>query len=197
MIGKTYHVLCAKIIVTLKTKSKKSGALNMTRLRNWLLAAGMAAALTCGSGDLLAQGGAGGAGGGGGRGNRGNFDPAQFQQQMLARYKDQLEFKDDAEWNAVKPFVQKLMDIRMTSFRGMGGRGRGGPGGGNNNVNPEADALQKAIDAKASNAELKAAVAKVTEARKTSQAELEKAQLELRKVLTVRQEAIATSIGLL
>ena len=62
---------------------------------------------------------------------------------------------------------------------------------------PEAEALQKAIDAKASNAELKAAMAKYNAARKEKQEALDKAQAELRKVLSVRQEAIAVSSGLL
>jgi hypothetical protein len=167
----------------------------MMRLKSWLLAGGMAAVLSLSANDLLAQN--NGGGNGGGRGNRGggNFDPARFQQQMMDRYKEQLEFKDDAEWKAVQPLIQKVSDARMASFRG----GRRGPGGGNNNnnTNPDADALQKAIDAKASNAELKAAVTKFVEARKVKQADLEKAQNDLRKVLTVRQEAIATSIGLL
>jgi hypothetical protein len=62
---------------------------------------------------------------------------------------------------------------------------------------PESDALQKAIDAKAPNAELKAAITKFQAARKEKQASLEKAQTELRKVLSVRQEAIASLNGLL
>jgi hypothetical protein len=57
--------------------------------------------------------------------------------------------------------------------------------------------LQKAIDAKAPKAEVKAALEKYVAARKAKQAELEKAQEELRKVLTSRQEAIATLNGLL
>jgi hypothetical protein len=40
-------------------------------------------------------------------------------------------------------------------------------------------------------------MAKMQEARKAKQAELEKAQADLRKVLSVRQEAIATASGLL
>ena len=63
--------------------------------------------------------------------------------------------------------------------------------------NPEAEALQKAIDANAPTAELKAAVAKFVEARKQKQARLEEAQDNLRKLLTVRQEAVAFSLGLL
>jgi hypothetical protein len=98
----------------------------------------------------------------------------------------------------------------------MGGMGRGmfgGPrrGGGDNQPaggerrggfmgqqpNPAAETLEKAIDAKAGKAELKAAITKYAEARKAKQAELEAAQENLRKVLTTRQEAIATLNGLL
>jgi len=106
------------------------------------------------------------------------------------------------------------MDARFASMSGMGrgmfgGRNRGGGGdntqpsdqgrgrGGFGTPSAESEALRKAIDSKASNSELKAAVAKYVEARKTKQAELEKAQADLRKVLSVRQEAIATEAGLL
>ena len=64
-------------------------------------------------------------------------------------------------------------------------------------ANPEAEALQKAIDAKAPKAEIKAALDRYVASRKAKQADLEKAQDELRKVLTARQEAIATLNGLL
>jgi hypothetical protein len=63
--------------------------------------------------------------------------------------------------------------------------------------NPEGEALQKVIDIKASNAELKAAIAKFVDARKQKQATLEQAQADLKKLLSVRQEAIAYSLGLL
>jgi len=150
-----------------------------------------------------------------GRGGRGggDFDPAQMQQRMLERYQEQLEIKDDAEWKAIQPLVQKVMDARMQAFSGMGrgGFGRGGRGGGDNppgdqggqrrsgfgQPSPEAEALQKAIDSKASSAEMKAALAKYVASRKAKQAELEKSQAELRKVLTPRQEAIASLNGLL
>jgi hypothetical protein len=163
----------------------------------------------------LAQDNGAGGGGGGRRGNRGggggggNFDPAQFQQRMMDRVKETLEVTDDNEWKAIQPLVQKVMDARMAAGGGMRGgmfgRGmRGGPGGGGDQGGaarptfgpqplPEAEALQKAIESKASNSELKAAMAKFVEARKAKQAELEKAQAELRKVLSVRQEAIATA----
>jgi hypothetical protein len=148
------------------------------------------------------------------------MDPAQRQQMMLDRTKETLEVASDDEWNAIKPLVQKVVDARMGmgggGGRGMffGGRGRGGPGGGQGGdqagqgggrrggftpptPSPEAEALQKAIDSKASKAELKAALDKFTASRKIKQAALEQAQDNLRKVLTSRQEAIATLNGLL
>ena len=194
------------------------------RMNHVLALAGVAAALCLGASQGLAQqdnnqgGGRGGRGQGQG-GGRGNFDPAQFQQRMMERTKEMLEVNDDAEWKAIEPLVQKVMDVRREQFGGMGrgmfGRGRGGnggpggggpggggPGGGGGGgfggqPNPDADALQKAIDAKASNSEMKAAIAKYQDARKAKQAQLEKAQADLRKVLSVRQEAIATLNGLL
>ena len=63
-------------------------------------------------------------------------------------------------------------------------------------TDPEMLALQRAIDGNASNDALKAAMAKVMDARKAKQAKLEQAQVELRKLLTVRQEAVALSLGL-
>jgi hypothetical protein len=156
---------------------------------------------------------------------RGNFDPAQFRQRMMDRLKEQLEVTDDAEWKAMEPLVQSVMDARMASMGGMGrgmfggprrgggnGGGAGGAGGAGGGADqprrggggpfgqppsPEAEALQKTIDAKAPKAEVKAAIEKYVASRKAKQAELEKAQEDLRKVLTTRQEAIATLNGLL
>jgi hypothetical protein len=133
---------------------------------------------------------------------------------MMDRFKEQLEVTDDAEWKALEPLVQNVMEARRGTMAGMGrGMFGGGPrrGGGDNAAGggggggrgpggqstPEADALQKAIDAKAPKAEVKAALEKFVAARKAKEAELVKAQDELRKVLTSRQEAIATLDGLL
>lgn len=148
-----------------------------------------------------------------GPGGRGNFDPAQFRQRMMDRMKERLEVTDDAEWKALEPLIQNVMEARRATMSGMGRGmfGGGRRGGGDNNgggdqprrggpfgqPSPEADALQKAVDAKAPKAELKAALDKYLGYRKAKQAELEKAQDELRKVLTSRQEAIATLDGIL
>lgn len=137
------------------------------------------------------------------QGGRGNFDPAEFQKRMLERTKETLEITDETEWKALEPLIVKVGEARMASMsggRGFGGRGGDRGGGGNfpgAPANPEREVLQKAIDAKATNAELKAALDKYVAARKVKQAELEKAQANLRKVLTPRQEAIAAMNGLL
>ena len=170
-------------------------------LRPLLMMVGLAA-LVAGTGNVMAQDNGGG--------GRGNFDPAQFQQQMMDRFKERLEMTNDDEWVAVKGLIQKVMDTRRATMSGMGFGGRRNGGGGGDNAgrnggrggfnappNPEAEDLQKALDAKASPDELKAKLAKVRDARKSKEAALTKAQEDLRKVLTVRQEATAVSMGLL
>jgi len=176
--------------------------------------AGIAAVVGLGTTQVAAQPDNGGQGGG--RKNR-NFDPAQMQQRMMERYKEALEVTDDTEWKAIEPLVQKVMDARRDTMSGMGRGmfGRGGPGGRGGDAqpadqqggqrrggfggtpNPDAEALQKAIDSKASKSEIKAALDKYVASRKAKQASLEQAQADLRKVLTSRQEAIATLNGLL
>ena len=179
---------------------------------NQLLAmCGMAAALFLSTGNVFAQN--GGGGGGGGRGG----DPAAFQQRLLDNYREQLGFTNDTDWNAIQPLVQKVMDARRDTMGGMGRMfGRGNRGGNNNNNNangnnnagnrrggfggtpsPEAEALQKAIDDNAPAAQIKAALAKYQASQKDKQAKLLQAQENLRKVLSVKQEAQATLLGLL
>ncbi len=157
---------------------------------------------------------------------QGNFDPAQFRERQLERYRERIEVKSDDDWKKLEPLVSKVMDAQRDArlglgFGGMGFGGRGGRpggggggggdgaggnnqggGGGNRNrgggqSSPEVTDLQKAVDDKASADEIKAKVAKLREARKAKEAELEKAQDELRKALSPRQEAGAILAGLL
>jgi hypothetical protein len=74
-----------------------------------------------------------------------------------------------------------------------GGR-RGGFGG---PPAPEIEALQNAIDNKASADEIKSRLAKVREVQKANEAKLEAAQADLLKLLTPRQEASAVLLGIL
>lgn len=196
--------------VNQRNKNQEKITMNVKRL---LMLSGLAVVLGTGAGRLAAQGGPQG-----GFGGPGGFDPAQIQKMILDNTREALEVKDDDEWKVIGDQVQKVMDARMQVGMGGGSMGRlfrrGGGGGGNadagngpgggggrraffNQSSPESDALQQAIDRKATNAELKEAVAKYIEARKQKQAKLEQAQAELRKLLSVRQEAIAFSLGLL
>jgi hypothetical protein len=147
--------------------------------------------------------------------DRGGFDPEQMRARMMERYREALEVKNDDEWKVIEPRISKVSDARRDMMSGgafgrgsFGGR-RGGPGESNSNgddrrrrgfggeTNPDADALQRALEAKAPNEEIKTKLAKYRESLKQKQAALTAAQDDLRKVLSVRQEATAVMMGLL
>ena len=177
----------------------------MKKLNQMLALAGVAVVLGLGNGSLTAQDGQG----------RGNFDPEQFRQRMMDRYKERLEVKSDDEWKIISERIEKVTkaqrEARIGGFGGRGGARRGGGtdaapaandaarnrGGFGAEPNPDADALEKALEAKASADELKAKLAKLREVQKDKEAKLIKAQDELREVLSVRQEANAVLMGLL
>jgi hypothetical protein len=184
------------------------------KMKRLMAICGMAGTLLMGVSNAVAQNDNGGGNGGGFGGGRGNFDPAQFQQRIMDNIRDQLGYTNDTDWNAVQPLVQKVMDARRdVGFGGGMGRmfGRSNRGGNNENANgnggrrgffggtpsPEAEALQQAIDNNAPTAQIKDALAKYRASQKAKQAKLEQAQKNLREVLTVKQEAQATLLGLL
>jgi len=178
-----------------------------------LMMAGLAVAMISSAGSLQAQDqqqkGRGNRGGGGG-----NFDPAQFQERMMEGVRNRLDVKDDTEWKAIEPLVKKVMDARReqlgSSMRGAFGRGGGGGGGnGDNNgggnrtrggfggePSPEEEALSKAVESKASKDELKTKMTAFRKAKETNEKKMHDAQDELKKVLSVQQEAAALQMGL-
>ena len=176
------------------------------------------AALMCAAAMAQDNGGGPGGQGGPGGGRRGNFDPAQFQQRMMDDLRDQMDVKDDGEWKIIETRVQKVWDARRDlgpagMGRGMmgGRRGgnrnadnagnnnnrRGGPGGMFGQPSPELEALNKAIESNAPADQIKAALEKYRAARKEKEAALEKAQAALKEVLSVKQEAVCVTHGLL
>jgi hypothetical protein len=139
---------------------------------------------------------------------------------MMDRVKDELNFTNDTDWDAVSPLVQKVMDaqrdVRGEQLRGMMGGGRnrggqggqggdqgggrtrgGGPGGMFGAPSPEREALQKALDDNAPAAQVKDLLAKYETSKKAKQAKLAQSQSDLRAVLSSKQEAQATLLGLL
>ncbi len=155
--------------------------------------------------------------------DRRQLNPQDMQARMLTAIRERLEITDDEEWKVISERIAKVQEIRRTSgavggpagammFGGRGGPGgpggapgagapqggppgRGGPrpGGGS----PEVTALTTALREKLPDAEIKARLDRVRELRKANEAQLTKAQEELRAVLTVRQEAMAVVFGLL
>ena len=191
------------------------------KIKQALTICGVAAALCLSIASLQAQDNNGGQAGdqGGGRrrgqgggdpGGGGNFDPAQMQQRIMERVREQLGFTNDTDWSAVEPLVQKVSDARrevggggMGRMFGRGNRGGGqggGQGGGRGGIfgtpSPEEEALQKDLDDNAPSGQIKDALAKYKAAQKEKQAKLHTAQAELKKVLSVKQEAQATLLGL-
>jgi len=180
---------------------------------NRIITIGLAvAALALSTSNLFAQDDGGDNGGrrrGGGGFGGGNFDPAQFQQRMMDRIHDELGYTNDTDWNAVQPLIQKVMDARrdigfpgggMRMFRRANGAGDNGGQPRRNffgQPSPEAEALQQAIDNNAPAAQIKDLLAKYQTSQKAKEAKLTEAQDNLRKVLTVKQEAQATLLGLL
>ncbi len=170
-------------------------------LKKTLMMAGAAALMCASSSTVMAQPDNGGGGGGGG--------PAQFMQRRLERLHDQMGVTNDTEWTVIETRAQKVFDAQMAlfSFRGRGGgRPPGGGGGGDMGggrrgpggpPSPELESLQNAIQNNAPIEQIKTALEKVRAARKVKEAELEKAQNDLKAILTVKQEAVAVANGLI
>jgi len=165
----------------------------------------------------IAQPPAGGQGGPGGPG--GQFDPAQMRQRMMERMKEQLG-ADDAAWKVLEPRLTKVMDLnRQAQGMGRGGmfgmmggmrgqRGGNDAGGQGNRRGPQQDPatmtpVEKAQEQlrttlenqSASPEEIKKNLTAFREAREKARQELATAQQELKKILTVRQEAQLVMMG--
>jgi hypothetical protein len=145
---------------------------------------------------------------------QGNFDPAEFRERQMKRYRDDINVKSDEDWKKIEGLIDNVLAAQRDARMGTGGFGNRGGGGGrrggegadasNTNRNrfggqpvPEVDALKKALDEKAPADEVTAKLAKVREVRKVREAALDKAQEALRKALSPRQEAGAVMAGLL
>jgi Spy/CpxP family protein refolding chaperone len=192
----------------------------MKNLKQWVVAAGVGFVLALGGSTAQSQQTTN-------QSSRGpdwqNMDGQQiqqfFQRRMNEMFRERLEVTDDAEWKIIEERLGRVTQARWAMFAegagtmgmgnmGFGGRGGAGgggegPGGGRGfagmfgQPSAEARALQQTIDAKAPASEIKAKLAKLQELRKQKQADLVKAQDDLRKLLTPRQEAIATLMALL
>ena len=147
-----------------------------------------------------------------GQGGQGGT-PEEFRARMTDRIKTSLKVTDD-EWTVLQPLIEKVTtkqrDAMSGRFGGFGGRGGGGPGGGGNGGNggntggsdrpgaAESQALRDALEKDGTSPEdLKAKLSAIRESRKKAAAELVAARADLQKVVSVRQEAVLFSMGIL
>ena len=138
-------------------------------------------------------------------GARGNYDPAQMQERMMTALRTQFDVTDDAEWKLISDRIVAVGEIRRAGGGGLAGMmaargsGAGGPSSsrGGRSGNPEVDALRQAVQDKLPEAEIKSRLTRLRESRKTNEDKLQKAQEDLRAVLSVPQEAVAVIAGLL
>ena len=157
------------------------------------------------------------------RGNRGQGGtPEEFRARMAERIKTSLKVTDD-EWTVLQPLIEKVttkqrdaMSGRFGGFGGRGGPGGGGGGGsapggntgggGGGNGGPggdragsaESQALRDALEKDGTSPEdIKAKLNAVRESRKKATVELAAARADLQKVVSVRQEAVLFSMGIL
>ncbi len=146
----------------------------------------------------------------GGTGGRGNFSPEDAQARMLTALRERLGITNDEEWGLISTRITAVMEVRRAAGGAGGGMlfggGRGGPppgGGGDRGgrgtraSNPEVAALQAAITDNLTEAEIKSRLERVREARRDNEAKVQKAQEDLRALLSVKQEATAVLFGLL
>jgi hypothetical protein len=133
-------------------------------------------------------------------------DPAIVHPKRMERIRQQLEVKGADEWKIVEARVARVMEAE----HGMSLNGslkkrlakRELPPGYSKKSKHTAeagglDSLQEAIDSSASATDLKTTLEKYHQVRRERLAKLEKAQDDLRKVLTIRQEIQAILLGLL
>jgi hypothetical protein len=121
-------------------------------------------------------------------------------ERIMERYRENLGISV-AEWKVVQPKVQAVMDNRISGTSGMmsffGGRGSRGRGDSSTEKTPTSelrDLLEKDAPSKE---EIKAKLVAYRADRKAREAKLNKAQEDLRQLLTLKQEAQAVLSGLL
>ena len=132
----------------------------------------------------------------------GRFDPSQMRSMMLDRIKQQLNATDE-EWKVMEPLVANVVEKQREARSGLAlGRGTRRPGSEEGpwgvETSQQVEALQTAVENEQSSSEdIKSKLKAVRAEREKKEKELKTAREELRKVLTLRQEARLVLMGLL
>jgi len=177
------------------------------RLAKFIVAGGFALALSGGMIDTFAQPSmivAGASKSSASTASEGQLDLAA--EHYFQRIHDALGFTNEADWNVVKPLVKKVYDAQRDLTRGSVMSHIPVANVSTNSTensrsvqttyfgkpSPEAEALQRAVDVNASTNDIAAALETYRASQKAKRAKLEEAQANLRKVLTLQQQAEAT-----
>jgi chromosome segregation ATPase len=149
----------------------------------------------------------------GGPPGMGMRDPEQMRRMMAERMKEQLGVTDQ-EWKVMQPKLQKVMDLT----RQISGSGRMGMFFGRQRprqfarersstdasesertaVEKATEELQELLDSESTTPDqIKAKLTTLREAKEKAKQELAQAQQELKKILTLKQEARLVLMGLL
>ena len=160
------------------------------------------------AGQALAQSRPAGPGPGAWGGPGGQMDPEQMKK-MMEQFKKQAEkYMQDAlgatdeEWTVLSPKVEKVQTLTTQTMAFGGGRmmGFGQPtdDAQKPDVTKKLEALRKLLQNKEAKAEdINTALKEYRDARAKSKEDLEKAQKDLKDVLTARQEALMVTMGML
>ncbi len=129
--------------------------------------------------------------------------PEVAQAKSLDRLREKLEVADDSEWSVIQTRIARVEEVQRTLWA-TGVNNRGGlnltdkpKGPTATAANPERESIRAAVTDKMPDAEIKSRLSRAHEIQQQNEAQLAKAQSELRAVLSVRQEAIVVVAGLL
>lgn len=128
----------------------------------------------------------------------------RMQQGMMDNLKKQMECSDE-EFAAIRPSLQKVMDNMRALGIGMGRGGRGGGYAGPSQANGKPSEIQQATedlhnaleDTNAAPAMIKAKLDALRLAKEKATQELAQSRSNLKSLLTVRQESVLVSNGIL
>jgi hypothetical protein len=127
-------------------------------------------------------------------------NPAELEQRNLDKLRDRLGVTDDAEWAIILERIRRVDDLRRTPWSAAPApRAAALPPEKTKRTTqaPEQAALRSALADNLPDAEIRLRLARAHELHEQHQARLAQAQASLRAVLTVRQEAVAVTYGLL
>ena len=133
-------------------------------------------------------------------GDESGRDRSGMMERMMERFLDHIKEElgsTDEEWTYVKPLISNVMRLRMEAQMGAFMPGQwGGPS--EDDVENPAGYLRKTLDSEdASVEDVKEKLEAFREEKKKKEEKLKNAREELRKVLTVKQEAHLVLMGIL